>query len=638
MLVWLTYLLADYVATVALSTLLKSSKEEITSSLVAFWAPFLLLHLGGPDTITAYSLEDNAQWMRHLFGLCVQVGVAFYVYFRFWTNSAHTFIGIPIFIAGINKYGERNWILRSANYEQFKNSLFATRKVENIEEEVGLGMEEEVEQLKDYLVHNRILEKYRYLHQAYLSFQLFKPLFSDLKLRVYKELMSSIYTLPCTNDQENLKLVATELGFLYDVLYTKVPIMLSPVGVILRCICFSSTVSALTAFTIFVSKSGYPKVDIAIAYLLLVGAILLEFYSAVVHVLSEWTMLWLTKGGNKFRYQAIASNWLLHIKKGKKVGMKSLAQHSLLSYCTKLNKSKSMFKKIIRIFDTDDTLMKFRHTTWENVDSYLTEFISDHIEMRFNKYAAMGNKIDVLSSLLGERGNSGITGTDPELKLSWTINEVEFTHSILLWHIATDILFYLQRPGNVGPYGQISKRLSDYMMYLLCMRPSMLPEGIGQVRHRETCKEAMNFLPRGLTITEAARVLFLSENLDDESRSLFLAIGGQRKSVFFDGCVLSRKLVMLVKQFRWDEEEKWKMIASVWADMLTYAASHCAWREHAKQLKQSKELLTHVALLMAHLGLSRHIEMAELSDDLKSEHHKPPWRWDKLHQLAYYLA
>ncbi|XP_022720751.1 uncharacterized protein LOC111278357 [Durio zibethinus] len=201
MLVWLTYLLADYVATVALSTLLKSSKEEITSSLVAFWAPFLLLHLGGPDTITAYSLEDNAQWMRHLFGLCVQVGVAFYVYFRFWTNSAHTFIGIPIFIAGINKYGERNWILRSANYEQFKNSLFATRKVENIEEEVGLGMEEEVEQLKDYLVHNRILEKYRYLHQAYLSFQLFKPLFSDLKLRVYKELMSSIYTLPCTNDQ-----------------------------------------------------------------------------------------------------------------------------------------------------------------------------------------------------------------------------------------------------------------------------------------------------------------------------------------------------------------------------------------------------------------------------------------------------
>ncbi|WVZ61465.1 hypothetical protein U9M48_011331 [Paspalum notatum var. saurae] len=25
----------------------------------AFWTPFLLVHLGGPDTITAYSLEDN---------------------------------------------------------------------------------------------------------------------------------------------------------------------------------------------------------------------------------------------------------------------------------------------------------------------------------------------------------------------------------------------------------------------------------------------------------------------------------------------------------------------------------------------------------------------------------------------------
>ncbi|KAB8094794.1 hypothetical protein EE612_022137, partial [Oryza sativa] len=27
--------------------------------LVAFWAPFFLLHLGGPDSITAYELEDN---------------------------------------------------------------------------------------------------------------------------------------------------------------------------------------------------------------------------------------------------------------------------------------------------------------------------------------------------------------------------------------------------------------------------------------------------------------------------------------------------------------------------------------------------------------------------------------------------
>ena len=35
------------------------------SELTAFWAPFLLLHLGGPDSITAYALEDNELWLWH---------------------------------------------------------------------------------------------------------------------------------------------------------------------------------------------------------------------------------------------------------------------------------------------------------------------------------------------------------------------------------------------------------------------------------------------------------------------------------------------------------------------------------------------------------------------------------------------
>ncbi|TXG68676.1 hypothetical protein EZV62_003611 [Acer yangbiense] len=39
------------------------------SELTAFWAPFLLLHLGGPDSITAYALEDNELWLRHFLGL-----------------------------------------------------------------------------------------------------------------------------------------------------------------------------------------------------------------------------------------------------------------------------------------------------------------------------------------------------------------------------------------------------------------------------------------------------------------------------------------------------------------------------------------------------------------------------------------
>ncbi|GLT62929.1 hypothetical protein SLA2020_355310 [Shorea laevis] len=63
--IWLTYLLADWVATFTIGLMLRAEISDI----LAFWAPFLLLHLGGPDNITSFSLEDNEFWIRHLLGL-----------------------------------------------------------------------------------------------------------------------------------------------------------------------------------------------------------------------------------------------------------------------------------------------------------------------------------------------------------------------------------------------------------------------------------------------------------------------------------------------------------------------------------------------------------------------------------------
>jgi len=50
------------------------------------------------------------------------------------------------------------------------------------------------------------------------------------------------------------------------------------------------------------------------------------------------------------------------------------------------------------------------------------------------------------------------------------------------------------------------------------------------------------------------------------------------------------------------------MINEVWVEMVAYAAAHCPWKEHTHQLRRSGELLTHVSLLMLHLGLSAQYE------------------------------
>ncbi|XVE78635.1 hypothetical protein DITRI_Ditri13aG0162100 [Diplodiscus trichospermus] len=300
-LVWVMYLFADWFATVALSTLLRTRKEQITSPLVIFWTPFLLLHLGGPDTITAYSLSDNELWPRHFFGLFFQIGVALYVYVTFWTLTITTlnFLAIPIFIFGITKYAERVWALFKASSTRLRKSMFPVTKCFQLDPiQPFLSPSHRTEKLEEYLNRIGIEEKYKYLHRAFHFFQVFKPLFSDLKLRIYKEL-SYVFEME-SKAEDAFTMVEIELGFLYNQLYTKIPIVLSQTGVILRCICLSFTVSTLIAFLIINGKHCYSKVDIGISYLLMVGAVFLEIYSDILHLSSEYGILWLTSQNNWF--------------------------------------------------------------------------------------------------------------------------------------------------------------------------------------------------------------------------------------------------------------------------------------------------------------------------------------------------
>jgi hypothetical protein len=117
---WLAYLLSDATAIYALGHLsLRRGMSRQQQQLVAFWAPFLLVHLGGPDTITAYAIEDNQLWLRHLLTLVVQaVGVA-YVLYEYTADSANLALAaILMFVVGVIKYGERTWALKCGSLER----------------------------------------------------------------------------------------------------------------------------------------------------------------------------------------------------------------------------------------------------------------------------------------------------------------------------------------------------------------------------------------------------------------------------------------------------------------------------------------------------------------------------------------
>ncbi|KAK3150074.1 hypothetical protein QOZ80_3AG0227520 [Eleusine coracana subsp. coracana] len=75
---WLAYLSADSVAIFVLGHLVIHA-EGPRHHLMYFWAPFVLVHLGGQDTITAFSKQDNELWRRHLLNFVTQVAMVGYV-------------------------------------------------------------------------------------------------------------------------------------------------------------------------------------------------------------------------------------------------------------------------------------------------------------------------------------------------------------------------------------------------------------------------------------------------------------------------------------------------------------------------------------------------------------------------------
>uniref|UniRef100_A0ACD5XZV7 Uncharacterized protein n=1 Tax=Avena sativa TaxID=4498 RepID=A0ACD5XZV7_AVESA len=230
--VWSAYMLADTTAVYALGHFFVS-RRSTQHQLMALWAPLLLVHLGGQDNITAYAVEDNRLWLRHLQNLGVQVLAAAYVLYQSSVLSDPTWLRaatILIFMVDVLKYGERVWALRRASNVHSGELLWLDR-----EEHEGTEMTKE-----------------------------------DVDKMYHK--------------------IQMHLLKMYSVLYTKAVVMCTWQGICIRFISSLATLAAFILFHRFSDKYGYNRVDVAATYILLVGAGVLEITSVLRLIFSSWTM------------------------------------------------------------------------------------------------------------------------------------------------------------------------------------------------------------------------------------------------------------------------------------------------------------------------------------------------------------
>ncbi|KAM7257940.1 hypothetical protein ACFE04_013681 [Oxalis oulophora] len=433
---------------------------------------------------------------------------------------------------------------------------------------------------------------------AYDFFNTYKRLFADLIL-CFHDLEKSKYFFQMCAWQEAYKVIEIELGFVYDVLYTKAIVVHSIWGCFLRFITISCTIGGFVVFCM-IDRSPYHNFDVGISFLLLLGAIGLEICAIIMMLSADWTLLWISKHEN---FSVNVSQKAFKFLSNRKRWSNRMEQHNLIYSCFKDKPATFKSACIHKIFD------KQRNGTTELACSYLKEMIFQQLVQK----SRGASDFKICKKLCESRGEQVLQTNNCLDKLGWSL-EVEFDHCILLWHIATDLCLssdHARDPTYVNhPDCKVSQLISDYMMYILKERPFMLPNGIGQIRYRDTIAEATEFIKERKSISNACQAC--ARLLQVDTRIPPCEVKGDRsKSMLFEACRLAKSLQALEIEEKWSNGKKWKMVSKVWIEILSYAAAKCRWNHHAHQLRQGGELLTHVWQLMAHLGLTEQFQISQ---------------------------
>ncbi|KAL6606337.1 hypothetical protein ACP70R_041990 [Stipagrostis hirtigluma subsp. patula] len=588
---WLGYMLADSTAIYALGHL-SIGRRPREHQLVAFWAPFLLLHLGGPDTITAYALEDNSLWLRHLQTLVVQaLGVA-YVLYKYMAGSETSLLlaSISMFVAGLVKYGERIWALKCGTINNIHRMHYNAHIRQNSEDRyfdrfvTGDRSEEEI------------------LLQAHCQFHISSDVFRGEGMDLYK-------------------LVEMELSILYDVLYTKMAVTHTWYGICIHIISLLCTATTFLLFQLRGMRDGHNRVDVIISYVLLVGASLLEAMSLCRALLSSWTRYLLCCRSWNRLFHVVTSLRTLVQPARRRLWTYSIGQYNLLHLATR-DKTELMTKlaesRLGKWLGLKDWWNKLHFSgTFSSNDSLSVEGLKELVLQELQRAQ--------LDEILYFRSRGRATLEEMGAykgRTRWSV-EIDIDQSIIAWHIATDMYIQESKAQHEPKLIKATTALSNYMMFLLMRRPEMLP---GRVQDMalillplevvsRTCSADRQASPTSLgqrlkhlfhhegpfrsripQRAELIKTLFqiwkarkIPEDVPHEISENFASIE--------TSTLLAQELLDLDKL---ESRDTLELIFGVWVEMIVYSAQYCTQDSYAKQLSNGGEFITIVWVLAHH--------------------------------------
>ncbi|XAR63340.1 hypothetical protein NMG60_11023246, partial [Bertholletia excelsa] len=564
---------SEFVSAIALGRLSKLNKcseenppqycdeeDERGNVLRVLWAPTILFYLGGPDTITVSSLGEISTWVRHFIGLLMQGVRISSLMWVAWTENRLSLVALLMLFPGIIKYGEKVWIIWSRTEGHFEGFV----------------------QLDDSNIDKARPESELVL-RAYSYFQTLKPhnleYFCDRKEQEKLVRSFNEWTKKESDAKNAFKLIEIELGFMHDMLFNRIGTIFTIWGCIVRFISFSFLVCTFVIFCFRFPPRAYGYlgsrwVDPAISHILLLEAIFLEVAGVVAQLFSDWAVIWASRHQSKLLNPILRLQEYFLSKSKRWSGY--MGQCDLLTLCCRNNSTPRKIKcskNMIKIPSClKDLIINQLLETWQSN--------AEEVELEH------------LPSLAMRRGAWMPIENQNEFK--WSIG-LEFGESIVTWHIVTEICYRLSEEHDEDISEQVKaiKILSHYMTYLLIRHPSTLPFCNTSSPVMESWHYVKKILSNSGSFSSNAKIhgLLLEEECNPQDFPMI------------------HRVRTLANNLREKEREiRWKIMSNIWLDMLSYAASNCPIRQHAREVSHGGELLTHVWLLLLHLGVEKRLD------------------------------
>ncbi|EEE68020.1 hypothetical protein OsJ_25991 [Oryza sativa Japonica Group] len=551
--IWLAYVSADSLAIFVLGHLALHINGR-RHGLVLFWAPFMLLHLGGQETITAFSMEDNMLWKRHLLTLATQVGLAAYVVGKQWQGDKQLLAPmVLIFISGTIKYACRT------------SALMFTAEQTTPGSNLGMQAKGWSANWKHYSTNNWMMNEVHTYNELlweanagwtlYMAFLMdMTPLISRPETYSLKGLLSKEHRV-----YVSYKLAELQLSIVYDYFYTKLGVYFEPEerlnGRFAQLATLGSTFAALFLFAR--GNFSYDRADIVVSYILLSGAFILEILSVFIVVSSFWAYFMATVSDFLCTrcHDVIFSIVKLVHPESKPQWSQKLAQYNLIIGCIKQKRAAAgscLLKCMKRVIGIQPSTM-----THVDISHELKKLVLDKL-------------LQVL--------------------ISDSIQRAGFMSAVLAWHIATDISFFHEDElGCSSPSRGPSRELSKYVMYLSA-KHGILSGNDGHMRLRnaqefivECLEDRQEALDQDAVVRSvAAKIDNLTE--DFEHPRILTAV----EPVLIQSGQLAKELLKMK-----EANDRWDIIMNVWMEMLCYMAFHCGPGFHIKQVSKGGEFISH---------------------------------------------